>query len=120
MNRATALCVLIASSSACIEKSRDDEAFVKANLLDEAPDPKHVVNADLGGKVVYLGLDAPDEVTPGRPFTVIHYWKVMQPPGSEWNIFNHVEGRKRARAGSTPTPRGCARSTPPPSGSRAT
>ena len=70
-----------------------DPAYVKQNLLSAEPTPNHAVGADLGGKVIYLGADLDREtVKPGEKLTVIHYWKVVQPPGTEWRIFTHVDG----------------------------
>src|SRR5688572_8150521 len=77
----------------CVEKGPEsDPNFVKANLLTAAT-PKLAVNADLGGKVVYLGADVDKpSLRPGDTMTIIHYWKVVEPPGSEWRIFSHVDG----------------------------
>lgn len=79
---------------ACIEKEKPvDDAYVKANLLVNEPTPKLAVNADLGGKVVYLGMDV-DKPTarPGDTITMVHYWKVVQAPGEEYRAFTHVKG----------------------------
>ncbi len=73
--------------------SKKDPEFAKANLLSAEPTPKQVVNADLGGKVVYLGADVDKTaLKPGEKFIVTHYWKVVQAPGSEYAIFTHVRG----------------------------
>jgi hypothetical protein len=53
----------------------------------------NLVNADLGGKVVYLGNDVDKKVVrPGDKVRVVHYWKVTEPPGAEWRVFAHVNG----------------------------
>jgi hypothetical protein len=96
MNRRLACLVVL---SACVEKEETaapvDEGFIKENLLAAAPSPKHVVNADLGGKVVYLGADLDKErAALGDRVKVTHYWKVVEPPGAEWRLFTHVNGSK--------------------------
>jgi len=85
---------------ACVEREgpdtpKADDGFIKDNLLSAAPSPKHVVNADLGGKVTYLGADVDkDSAVIGDKIKVIHYWKVIEPPGAEWRLFTHVNGAK--------------------------
>lgn len=82
----------------CVEQQDDkptaeDMAFVKQNLLPAAPTPKVVVNADLDGKLVYLGLDAdPMPVELGKDVKLTHYWKVISAPGDGWRAFTHVSG----------------------------
>jgi cellulose/xylan binding protein with CBM9 domain len=89
----TALVCLLAA--ACVEKETDkvDDGFIKDNLLSAAPTPKYPVNADFGGKVVYLGADLDRETAAiGDRVRVTHYWKVIEPPGAEWRLFTHVNG----------------------------
>ncbi len=70
-----------------------DSAYIEKNILAEAPTVGLVVNADLGGKVVYLGADVDKQtLRPGDKFKVTHYWKVIDPPGSDWRVFTHVIG----------------------------
>ena len=82
----------------CIEQSPDipseeDVKVAKENLLSEPPKSmRFPVNADLDGKVTYLGLDVDTAtVSPGKPFTLTHYWKVNQPIGEDWRMFVHLE-----------------------------
>jgi hypothetical protein len=90
--------------SGCVEKERGqaqraiDPAYVEANLLATPPaELTNQVNADFGGKVVYLGNRVdPTTVKPGQTLTVTHYWKVVEPPGPEWRIFTHVLGASGA------------------------
>jgi hypothetical protein len=78
---------------ACVEKDEGDETYIKGNLLATAPTPKHAVNADLGGKVVYLGCDLDHESAAiGDKIKITHYWKVVEPPGGDWRLFTHVNG----------------------------
>src|SRR5262249_54083182 len=90
-----ALLVLVLCS--CVEKENAeppvDDGYIKANLLDKVPTPMHPVNADLGGKVTYLGCDLDRESAAlGDRVKVTHYWKVGEAPGAEWRLFTHVNG----------------------------
>jgi hypothetical protein len=81
----------------CVEQSPDlpseeDVKAAKENILTTAPTPKYPVNADLEDKLTYLGLDVDtDTVTPGKAFTLTHYWKVNKPITDDWKIFVHLE-----------------------------
>jgi hypothetical protein len=93
MKPAALVLVVLAS---CVEKESAesvDDSYIKSNLLDKAPTPQHAVNADLGGKVVYLGCDLDHESAGiGDRVKVTHYWKVVEAPGAEWRLFTHVNG----------------------------
>ena len=86
----------------CVEQaeekpSAEDQEFVKKNLLSSAPTPQFAVNADLDGKVVYLGADvSPNPAEAGKDVKVTHYWKVNGAPGEGWRTFTHVQGPNRA------------------------
>ena len=57
------------------------------------PTPRYPVNADLDGKVVFLGLDVePLPAEPGKDLKLTQYWKVVTAPGDGWKTFTHVEG----------------------------
>jgi hypothetical protein len=90
--------LVLAVVSACVEQdedkpSEDDMKFAKQNILTTAPTPKLPVNADLDGKVIYLGMDAdPAVVEPGKDVKLTHYWKVVAPPGEGWRVFTHLDG----------------------------
>src|SRR5688572_7329491 len=94
MNRQLALIVICCS---CVEKEappeKVDDGYIKDNLLAAAPAPKHAFNADLGGKVVYLGDDVDKETAAiGDRVKVTHNWKVNEAPSHEWRLFTHVNG----------------------------
>ena len=91
--------------AACVEKGdpgeggkQIDRAYVQENLLDTAPTTmQRRVDATFtmpsGGKVVYLGNDAPaTRVAPGDKVTITHYWEVVAPPGPGWKLFSHATG----------------------------
>ncbi len=75
--------------------TRAEKSRVQKNILKTPPAKlRYPVNADLEGKLVYLGMDAPaGSVIPGKPFKVVHYWQVKKPvPG--WKLFVHTNGPK--------------------------
>ena len=84
-------------SSGCVEQNADmpseeEIKSAKEHILTTEPTPKFPVNATLEDKIVYLGLDVDvDTVTPGKAFTLTHYWKVLAPLGDDWKLFVHLE-----------------------------
>jgi Carbohydrate family 9 binding domain-like len=96
---ALAALIALALGGGCIEQDappqkRIDPAYVKKNVLRAPPAAmKNKVNADLGGYVVYLGNDVePTSLKPGDEVRVVHYWKVVAPPGEDWRVFTHLVG----------------------------
>jgi hypothetical protein len=93
-----AVLMLALPIGACVEQdeekpSEDDMKVAKQNILTTAPTPKFPVNADLDGKVIYLGMDAdPAVVEPGHDVKLTHYWKVVAPIGDGWRVFTHLNG----------------------------
>jgi hypothetical protein len=85
-------------NAACVEQdedkpSEDDMKVAKQSILATAPTPKYPANADLDGKIVYIGMDAePAVVEPGHDVKLTHYWKMVVPPGEGWKIFTHLNG----------------------------
>ena len=88
----------LALGAACVEQTEEkptpeDLEYVKQNLLKAAPAPQLPVNADLDGKVVYLGLDvSPNPAEAGKDVKLTHYWKVNVPTGEGWRKFTHANG----------------------------
>jgi hypothetical protein len=76
------------------DKKKIDQATIDGNLLTEPPAQiENKVDANFGGKVVYLGNQVnPHVLGPGKQATVVHYWKVIEPPGEGWQIFSHLLG----------------------------
>src|SRR5215831_16087572 len=83
---------------ACVEQdddkpTEDDMKVAKQNILTTAPSIKYAVNADLDGKVTYIGLDTEGQtIEPGKDFKLTHYWKMVASPGDGWKTFVHLEG----------------------------
>jgi hypothetical protein len=86
---------------ACVEQEPDrpteeDVRIIKQSILTQAPAMKLKVDADLEGKVTYLGLDVDkDVIQPGTPFKLTHYWKCNKTV-SDWEIFVHLNGPNKA------------------------
>jgi hypothetical protein len=91
---------LVGLAPACVEKSSDapsakDLQTIKENILTTAPTPKHPANTDFDGKITFLGVDVDkDAVAPGDTFVVKSYFKVVNPTGSGWKLFMHLNGDK--------------------------
>jgi hypothetical protein len=84
--------------AACVSKDKAqkkiDPAYVAANVLAAEPATiQHRAGVDFDGKVLYLGCDVqPDTLSAGGDATVVHYWKVVEPPGDDWRVFSHLTG----------------------------
>ncbi len=93
-----ALALGAAVASGCVEQAEDkptaeDLEFVKQHLLGSPPAPQFAVNGDIGGKVVYLGLDTSmNPIEPGKDVKITQYWKVVEAPGAGWRLFMHANG----------------------------
>ena len=94
------LCVLLV---ACVEQDDDkptaeDMAVAKQNILTTPPTPKYAVNADLDGKIVYLGprrRPRPDRAGQGRHADALLEARVAARPGLE-DI--HAPQRRRSKS----------------------
>jgi hypothetical protein len=87
-----------ATAIGCVEQSadtpsEDDIRAAHEHVLKEPPASiQHPVNAQLEDKLLYLGCDVDtDVVTPGKAFTLTHYWKTLKPVPDEWKLFVHLE-----------------------------
>ena len=83
---------------ACVEQqnempSEDDIKAAHEHVLTSPPAKIQYPNqGQLEEKLQYLGLDVDtDTVVPGKPFTLTHYWKVLNPTGDDWKLFIHLE-----------------------------
>jgi hypothetical protein len=88
----------LALIAGCVEQQNDmpSEEEIKAaheHVLSAPPATiQHPNDAILEDKLQYLGCDVDtDVVTPGKAFTLTHYWKVLNPVGDDWKIFVHLE-----------------------------
>jgi hypothetical protein len=96
----TAAAVATLAVTACVDRGPGpqrkviDPAYIAENLLSAPPTVlTNTVNADLGGKVTYLG-NVVDKTSlgPGDKVEIKHYWKVVAEPGAQWRVFSHVRG----------------------------
>ncbi len=85
--------------SACVDAGpgpqpkRIDPGYVGKHLLTAPPALPTRVDATIGGKVVYLGNSlGPVRLAPGQPIKLMHYWKVIAPPGRQYRVFTLVHG----------------------------
>ncbi len=93
--------VLVTLVCACVEQepfrpTEDDKRKIRENILAKAPPMKFKVNADLEGKVIYLGLDVDrDVIKPGEQFKLTHYWQVKKKL-TGWRLYVHLnsEGKR--------------------------
>ncbi len=79
-------------------------------VLAQTPRPTHPLNANFGDKLDVLGWDvlAADakpvtEVTPGRSYTFVIYYRVTAPITGNWDTFIHIDGFQRRFNGDHPT-----------------
>ena len=98
MYRSLAYVVAAVLAVGCVEQQNDmpSEEDIKAaheHVLSAPPATiQHPNDAVLEDKLEYLGVDVDtDTVTPGKAFTLTHYWKVLNPVGDDWKIFVHLE-----------------------------
>ncbi len=90
--------VVAGLASACVEKgppgAKIDKAYVQSNLLSAPPSNlDNALNVDFAGKLVYLGNQiGTRQLSPGGAGSIVHFWKVVEPPGSEWRVFSHLNG----------------------------
>ena len=79
-------------------------------LPDEAPKPSRELSANLGDQLDVLGWDVLDlegrsvaAVEPGRHYTFVIDYRVVQPISGSWETFIHVDGFQRRYNGDHPT-----------------
>jgi hypothetical protein len=94
--RITVLVGLALAVVACRRSASDskiDPALIEANLLADEPTVANRVDADLDGKVIYLGNEVDSvNLVPGGGARIVHFWKVVTPPGADWGVFSHLTG----------------------------
>jgi len=91
---------------ACVEQSQEpqpteeDVQGARVHVLSKPPAPRYpsqgVLQNSTSGRVAYLGVDVDtDNVTPGQPFTLTHYFRVEQPAPEGWRLFVHLDSPDR-------------------------
>jgi hypothetical protein len=107
--------VLDAHSSEILLVSSDLAGQPNQNPLElevqaSAPHPSHPLSANFADKLDVLGWDALDEngqptavLEPGRRYTFVIYYHVVQLISGNWDTFIHIEGFQRRFNGDHPT-----------------
>jgi 4-amino-4-deoxy-L-arabinose transferase-like glycosyltransferase len=79
-------------------------------VLSSAPHPSHPLDANFGDKLDVLGWDTLDhdgqpmsEIEPGRRYTFVIYYRVVQAITGTWDTFIHIDGFQRRFNGDHPT-----------------
>jgi hypothetical protein len=79
-----------------------DESPLSGLVLDAAPTPQHSLRAVLGNKLEVLGWSVLSRdgqprarVTPGTPYRLVIYYRVLAPLSGAWKTFVHVDGLQR-------------------------
>ncbi len=87
-----------------------NESPLEQAVLSRAPQPKHALDANLGDKLDVLGWDTlggdgrpVDDIQPGRRYTFVIYYRVVQPITGSWDTFIHIDGFQRRFNGDHPT-----------------
>ena len=91
--------VTLVCTMACVDSGtgpqpkRVDPGYVGKHLLTAMPALATRVDAEIGGKVVYLGNTLGQvRLAPGQVIKLRHYWKVLAPPGENYRVFMLVHG----------------------------
>ena len=95
--------VLVASRLASDEKNQNPLSKI---LLSAPPRPQHRLDVDMEDKLLVIGYDLTDQqgklvesVAPGRKYHFRTYYKVLNPVGTEWEAFIHIDGYHRRHNG---------------------
>ena len=97
-----AAAVLIVATTGCKKPkqfvlTRQQEAKVANAILDKAPTPQIVLNANLDNKIRLIGIDMDppaNKLTAGGQVALHFYWECLEEiaDDNEWMIFVHLEG----------------------------
>lgn len=101
-----ALLVIALAAAGCVDHGpgpqpkKIEPKYIRENTLTAVPQDIQRVDANLGGKVIYLGnkvvysdLKPPaTPLAPGGTIRIVHYWQVIMPPGDGWRVFTYVRG----------------------------
>lgn len=79
-----------------------DESPLAALVLDSEPVPQHPLRAVLDNKLEVLGWSVLStdgqlraRVTPGTPYRLVIYYRVLAPLAGNWQTFVHLDGLQR-------------------------
>lgn len=66
-----------------------DVAGPQVNIYRMLP-PQKRVEADFGGQIMLYGYDLNHAAAPGATLTLRPYWRILNPPANNYNIFLHL------------------------------
>lgn len=69
---------------------------VKAQLLDEAPDPQYPIGAQFDDKIELIGFDIDAPLVAGKPATFTWYWKALKDIDDNWKVFVHFDSSEES------------------------
>jgi hypothetical protein len=100
--------ILLASNR--LGAGEHNENPLARSVLDEAPHPKHVLDANLADQLDVLGWDVLDldghpvnGIAPGHRYEFVLYFHVVNRVAGSWETFVHIDGFQRRFNGDHPT-----------------
>lgn len=96
--------VLLASN---LPSSATNQNPLASLISSEVPSPMHPVRANLDGRLESLGWDLFEggtsrrvqEISPGKSYELVLYWRVLAPLSTQWKGFIHIDGSGRRHNG---------------------
>jgi 4-amino-4-deoxy-L-arabinose transferase-like glycosyltransferase len=96
--------ILLAASSIGPDDKNDNP--LSSMVLTSPPHFWRKIDANMDDKLEVLGIDLVDErghlvdaVSPGKPYHLKTYYRVLAPVGTEWEAFIHIDGYHRRHNG---------------------
>jgi hypothetical protein len=96
--------ILLAASS--LGAGERNENPLSSMVLSSPPKFWRKIDANMDDKLEVLGIDLTDDrgrlvdvVSPGKPYHLRTYYRVLAPPGTEWEAFIHIDGYHRRHNG---------------------
>ena len=96
--------ILLAASS--LDQGEKNQTPLGSMVLSAPPNPQHRLEANMDDKLEVIGFDLTDErgrlveaISPGRPYHMKTFYRVLAPVTSEWEAFIHIDGYHRRHNG---------------------
>ncbi len=69
---------------------------VEKQILKEEPTPQHKLNVNYGNEIELIGFDVePKVLKAGEKATFTWYWKALETPSKNWEIFIHFDAKDK-------------------------
>lgn len=69
---------------------------VEKHILKEEPSPQHKLNVNYGNEIELIGFDVePAELEAGKQATFTWYWKALETPSKNWEVFIHFDAKDK-------------------------